>query len=75
MIVWVLESIYDLIFPADKTKTVKKKSAIGSSKKKKSDEKEAEAKPDADKKKDKREKIEWHVSKEHFQIFFETTIN
>ena len=33
-IVWVAETLYDLAFPADKTKQPKKKSAIGSKKKK-----------------------------------------
>ena len=61
IIVWVLETIYDLIFPADKSKQVKKKSAIGSSKKKKTETQEEDK--SGDKKKEKREKIEWHVLK------------
>ena len=65
MVVWVVETAYDQVFPADKSKQVKKKSAIGGTKKSSSKkvEKEPESsnKSDADKKKVKRDKIEWHV--------------
>ena len=57
VVFYILEFIWGLIFPEDKTTQVKKKSAIGGSKKNKTAEKEDEPKSD-DKKKGKREKIE-----------------
>jgi len=55
MIVWVVETAYETIFPAEKSKQVKKKSAIGGSKKK-TVENESEGK--SGEKKGKRDKIE-----------------
>ena len=52
VIVWVFETIWDLVFPAKQTKT---KSKIGGGKKKKTAETEE---PKSDTKKSKREKIE-----------------